>query len=54
MCLPALAKRIAVLFETLMAILHYLSHRSLLRYVSWYLTNSGGWRDVAMIDASSV
>jgi hypothetical protein len=38
-CLSASAKRIAVLFETLMAIIHSLNHRSRsLRYASRYLT----------------
>jgi hypothetical protein len=55
MCLPALAKSIVVVFKTLMANLHYLSHRSrLLRYVSWYLMSSAGWQDVAVIDMSSL
>jgi hypothetical protein len=54
MRLPVLAKRIAVLFETLKAILRSLRHRSkTMRYVSRYETSSAGWRDVAMIAVSS-
>jgi hypothetical protein len=47
---PANAKIIAVLIETLMAILHSLNHRSKsLRYDYRYLTSSVGLRDVAMM-----
>jgi hypothetical protein len=45
-----LTKRIAELFETLMAILHLINHRSRpLRYVSRYLTSNSGWRYVAIL-----
>jgi hypothetical protein len=52
--LPVLAKSIAELLETLMAILHSLNHcsRSLSK-VSRYLTRSAGRRDVAMMAVSS-
>jgi len=51
---PARAKMMAELFETFMAILHSVSHRSRwLRYYCWYLTSSTGVRDVAMMAVSS-
>jgi len=47
MRLQALAKSIAVLFETLMEILHSLIHRSRSpRYDAMKLSSSAGWRDV--------
>ena len=51
MLLPALVKNMTEFFETLVAILHFFSHRSRsLRYVSWCLTNR---LDVTMMAVSS-
>jgi hypothetical protein len=51
---PAFAKSIALLFETLLAILHAFNHLSRsLRYASRRLTSRVGLRDVAMIAVSS-
>jgi hypothetical protein len=54
MRLPAIAKSIAELLETLTAMLHFLSYQSRsLRYVSRFLTSSAGRRDVAVTAVSS-
>jgi len=47
MLLPALAKSIVLLLETLKAIVHSLNHRNQsLRYESVDVTSSTAWRDV--------